>query len=110
MNIMDFSFPICEKFLDFQENNLQFGILDLEITGKLFDNEIGVHPELYLGRSEFDSATDSVERSLVLCLIIGRDSEIFMPPLKRFSFSVRDKNPDSRRTRIIARSAVGIDD
>jgi len=110
VNVLYFPRPISEELLNFRKNDFQLWIFDLKISGELFNNKITIHAELYLSRSELDSATDPMKRSLVFCLIIGRNTQVLMSPFQRLSIFIRDKNPDSRRTRIEARSTVGVNE
>lgn len=110
MDKLNLSIPRFQYLLNFLENDFEFRVLDLEIAGELFDHQIRIHSELYLGRAELDPATDPMERPLVLRLIIGRDSEVLMPSLDGLPIFIRNKNPDSRRTRVEARSAVSVDE
>jgi len=50
-----------------------------------------------------------MERALILCLVVRRDTEVFVPSLDGPAMLVRYKDPDSRGTRIVARSTVGVD-
>lgn len=50
-----------------------------------------------------------MECPLILRLVIRCNSEILMASLDSPSVLVRDKDPDSRRTRIVARSTIGVD-
>lgn len=95
---------------DFLENNPELGIFDLEVSAELLDHEITIHPEVYLGRAEFDPPANPVERPLILRLVVRRDPEVFVSSLQRLAVRIGNKNPEPRGTRIVARSAVGVDD
>lgn len=106
---LNLSSPSSDHFLYLKFNLGQFFVFDLEEAGELIDNELTVHIEINLSSSEFDASAYAVECSLILCLIIGRDTKVLVSSLNRSAVSIGDIHPDPGRTRIVSSSSVSID-
>lgn len=95
MSVGDMSCPVREDTTEFGIDCFEIGIFYFIFTTKLAYDELTIHPEFDLGRTEFDGSSDSMERSLCLCEVISRDSERFVASLDLFSVSISNKNSKS---------------
>gem|GEM_PF-6694044 len=106
---LNLSSPSSNYFLYLKFYLGQFFVFDFKESCELVDNELTVHIEFDFSGSKFDASADAVQGSLILCLIIGCDAEIFVSALYGSAISISDIHPNPGRTRIVSCSPISVD-
>lgn len=105
-----FSSPIRNGFADVGVDGFERFVLHFVISGKLFDDELGIGTELDFGGSELDRTFDSEIRPHVFSHVVGGFSEVLVPLFDGVSFGIGDVDSETCRSGISTGSAVGIHD
>lgn len=105
-----FSSPVRDGLADVGVDGLERFVLHFVISGKLFDDELGVGTEFDFRGSEFDRALDSEIRAHVFRHVVRGFSEVLVPLFDGVSFGIGDIDAKSGRTGVSTGSAVGIHD
>lgn len=104
------SSPVRDGFADVGVDGLERLVLHFVISGKLFDDELGIGTELDSSGSEFDRPFDSEVRPHVFRHVVRGFSEVLVPLFDGVSFGIDNVDSETCRSGISTGSAVGIHD
>lgn len=105
-----FSSPVRDGFADVGVDGFERLVLHFVVSGKLFDDELGIGTELDFGGSEFDRPLDSEVGAHVFRHVVGGFSEVLVPLFDGVSFGIGDIDSETGRSGVSTGSAVGIHD